>query len=89
MIPNPGFIDLDDLAHRLLVTHRLLLHSMKKPSVLKVRKILYVIHCHQPTSRRRGYPLGTKRTDQLRLSLKSPYGDYTATLDVEARAGAC
>jgi hypothetical protein len=25
MIPNLGFIDLDDLAHRLLITHRLLL----------------------------------------------------------------
>jgi hypothetical protein len=31
------------LTHRLLVTHRLLLHCMKKPSILKVRKILYVI----------------------------------------------
>jgi hypothetical protein len=41
--PESGFIDLDDLTHRLLVAHRLLLHSMKKPAVLKVRKILYVI----------------------------------------------
>src|SRR6202051_1676958 len=37
MIPYPAFIDLDDLAHRLLVTHRLLLHSTKKPSIRKVR----------------------------------------------------
>src|SRR4051812_34779909 len=44
MIPNPGFIDLDDLAHRFLVTHRLLLHCMKEPSVLKERKIPDVIH---------------------------------------------
>jgi dihydroxyacid dehydratase/phosphogluconate dehydratase len=29
MIANPGFIDLDDLAHRFLVTHRLLLHSRR------------------------------------------------------------
>jgi len=43
MIPYPGFIDLDDLPHRLLVAHLLLLQFMKKPSVLKVRKILYVI----------------------------------------------
>src|SRR5271169_3676581 len=43
MVTNPGFIDLDHLTHRLLVTHRLLLHSMKKPSLPKVRKILYVI----------------------------------------------
>src|ERR1700677_2652117 len=43
MIANPSFIDLDHLTHRLLVTHRLLLHYMKKPSVLKVRKILDVI----------------------------------------------
>jgi hypothetical protein len=43
MVPYPGFIDLDDLAHRLLVTHRLLLQFMKKPPVPKVRKILYVI----------------------------------------------
>ena len=35
-----GFIDLDHLTHRILVTHRLLLHCMKKPSVPKVRKIL-------------------------------------------------
>ena len=44
MVSDPGFIDLDDLAHRLLVTHRLLLQFMKEPSVLKVRKILYVIY---------------------------------------------
>jgi hypothetical protein len=43
MVPDPGFIDLDHLTHRLLVTHRLLLHCMKKPSLPKVRKILYVI----------------------------------------------
>src|SRR5208282_2566874 len=43
MVPDTGFIDLDHLTHRLLVTHRLLLHSMKKPSIPKVRKILYVI----------------------------------------------
>ena len=43
MIPDSSLVDLDDLAHCLLVTHRLLLHSMKKPSILKVRKILYVI----------------------------------------------
>jgi hypothetical protein len=43
MIPDPSLIYLDDIAHRLLVTHRLLLQSMKKPSLLKVRKILYVI----------------------------------------------
>src|SRR4051812_14472503 len=43
MVPDTGFIDLDHLTHRLLVTHRLLLHCMKKPSILKVRKILYVI----------------------------------------------
>src|SRR6476620_3370538 len=43
MIPYPRFIDLADLAHRFLVTHPLLLQFMKKPSVLKVRKILYVI----------------------------------------------
>jgi hypothetical protein len=55
MIPYPGFIDLDDLAHRLLVTHRLLLHFMKKPSVLKVRKILYVIAAHNYSSPACGY----------------------------------
>ncbi len=43
MIADPGFIDLDHLTHRILVTHRLLLHYMKKPSVPKVRKILDVI----------------------------------------------
>ena len=43
MVPDPGFVDLDHLTHRLLVTHRLLLHSMKKPSVPKVRKIWHVI----------------------------------------------
>ena len=44
MVSDPGFIDLDHLTHRILVTHRLLLHCMKKPSVPKVRKILDVIH---------------------------------------------
>ncbi len=39
MIPDPGFVDLNHLTHRLLVTHRLLLQFMKKPSVPKVRKI--------------------------------------------------
>jgi len=29
MIPNPRLVDLDDLAHRLLVTHRLLLQSRR------------------------------------------------------------
>ncbi len=43
MVSDPGFIDLDHLTHRILVTHRLLLHCMKKPSVPKVRKILDVI----------------------------------------------
>jgi hypothetical protein len=43
MVPDPRFVDLDHLTHRLLVTHRLLLHSMKKPSVPKVRKIRHVI----------------------------------------------
>ena len=43
MIANPRFIDLDHLTHRLLVTHRLLLQCMKKPSILKVRKIPDVI----------------------------------------------
>ena len=43
MIADPRFIDLDHLTHRLLVTHRLLLQCMKKPSILKVRKILDVI----------------------------------------------
>jgi hypothetical protein len=44
MIPNPGFIDLDNLTHRILVTHWLLLpYSRRRPSILKVRKILYVI----------------------------------------------
>ena len=43
MVPDPGFIDLDHLTHRILVTHRLLLHCMKKPSLPKVRKILDVI----------------------------------------------
>ena len=43
MVPDTGFIDRDYLTDRLLVTHRLLLHCMKKPSILKVRKILYVI----------------------------------------------
>src|SRR3954462_8491831 len=43
MVPDTGFIDLDHLTHRLLVPHRLLLHCMKKPSILKVQKILYVI----------------------------------------------
>jgi hypothetical protein len=47
MGPHPGFVDLDDLVHSLLVTHRLLLQFMKKPSVPKVRKILYVI-CGRP-----------------------------------------
>jgi hypothetical protein len=42
MIADPSFIDLDHLTHRLIVTHRLLLHYMKKPSILKVRKILDV-----------------------------------------------
>ena len=40
---NSRFIDLDHLTHRLLVTHRLLLQCMKKPSILKVRKISDVI----------------------------------------------
>src|SRR6185436_15054507 len=44
MVSDPGFIDLDHLTHRILVTHRLLLHSMKKPSLPKVRKIRHVIH---------------------------------------------
>src|SRR3954471_24085848 len=44
MVPDTGFINLDHLTHRLLVTHPLLLHCMKKPSILKVRKILYVIN---------------------------------------------
>ena len=44
MIADPGFIDLDHLTHRILVTHRLLLQCMKKPSVPKVRKILDVIN---------------------------------------------
>src|SRR5262245_47678879 len=35
--------DLDHLTHRILITHRLLLHSMKKPSLPKVRKIRHVI----------------------------------------------
>jgi hypothetical protein len=43
MVSDPGFIDLDHLTHRILVTHRLLLHSMKKPSLPKVRKIRHVI----------------------------------------------
>ncbi|MGB6796072.1 MAG: hypothetical protein WBE48_05775, partial [Xanthobacteraceae bacterium] len=43
MVSDPGFIDLDHLTHRILVTHRLLLHCMKKPSVPKVGKILDVI----------------------------------------------
>src|SRR6185437_14410256 len=43
MVPDPGFIDLNHLTHWILVTHRLLLHCMKKPSVPKVRKILDVI----------------------------------------------
>jgi hypothetical protein len=43
MIADPSFIDLDHLTRRLIVTHRLLLHYMKKPSVRKVRKILDVI----------------------------------------------
>ena len=30
MVSDPGFIDLDHLTHQILVTHRLLLHSMKK-----------------------------------------------------------
>ena len=42
MIPNPGFIDLDHLTHRLLITHRLLLQFMKKPSS-ESAKDLYVI----------------------------------------------
>ena len=44
MIADPRFIDLDHLTHRLLVTHRLLLQCMKKPSILKVRKISDVIY---------------------------------------------
>src|SRR5271166_290810 len=43
MVSDPGFIDLDHLTHWILVTHRLLLHSMKKPSLPKVRKIRHVI----------------------------------------------
>jgi transposase len=43
MIADPRFIDLDHLTHRPLVTHRLLLQCMKKPSILKVRKIPDVI----------------------------------------------
>src|SRR5271163_1656069 len=50
MVPDTGFIDLDHLTHRLLVTHRLLLHSTKKPSLPKVRKILYVISSPGPLS---------------------------------------
>ena len=37
MIADPRFIDLDHLTHRLLVTHRLLLQCMKKPSILEDR----------------------------------------------------
>src|SRR3954469_14869937 len=54
MVPDTGFIDLDHLTHRLLVTHRLLLHCMKKPSILKVRKILYVIIAAQALAHQRG-----------------------------------
>ena len=43
MIADASLVDLDDLAHRLLVTHRLLLHFRRKPSNLKVRKISRVI----------------------------------------------
>src|SRR4029077_6975625 len=43
MVSNSGFVDLDHLTHRILVTHRLLLHSMKKPSLPKGRKIRHVI----------------------------------------------
>ena len=50
MVSDPGFIDLDHLTHRLLVTHRLLLHCMKKPSVPKVRKILDVTTAAAPAS---------------------------------------
>ena len=46
MIADPRFIDLDHLTHRLLVTHRLLLQCMKKPSILKVRKIADVINAN-------------------------------------------
>src|SRR5258708_32388675 len=72
MVPDTGFIDLDHLTHRLLVTHRLLLHCMKKPSILKVRKILYVIGliCNQMSARknrpRHPYaPLPTLRPPRL------------------------
>src|ERR1700726_3502790 len=47
MVADTRFIDLDHLTHRFLVTHRLLLQCMKKPSVLKERKILDVI---EPTN---------------------------------------
>src|SRR6187431_1292529 len=43
MIPYPSFIDLDHLTHWILVTNRLLLQSMKKPSIPKERKIPDVI----------------------------------------------
>jgi transposase, IS30 family len=52
MIANPRFIDLDHLTHRLLVTHRLLLQCMKKPSILKVRKIPDVVGAYQLRRRR-------------------------------------
>src|SRR6476661_848967 len=43
MVADTRFIDLNHLTHRFLVTHRLLLQCMKKPSVPKERKILHVI----------------------------------------------
>src|SRR6478609_2521065 len=47
MVPDPSFINLDDLAHRLqsiVVTHGFDPSSVYgKPAILKVRKILYVI----------------------------------------------
>src|ERR1051325_2954963 len=52
MVSDPGFIDLDHLTHRILITHRLLLHSMKKPSLPKVRKIRHVIRSHLKTRKR-------------------------------------
>jgi hypothetical protein len=66
MIPYPSFIDLDHLTHWILVTHRLLLQSMKKPSIPKERKIpdvilndwLYQFSGSQPISENRDHLCG-------------------------------
>src|SRR6476660_10500319 len=85
MVPDTGFIDLDHLTHRLLVTHRLLLHCMKKPSILKVRKSLYVIKSMRREEACSSRPSAASNPDPGKI--RSPvFADlYTADISEDVR----